>query len=103
MGHQARRTGVEEMSNTEEKVIEDKNTLCIFNTSNIYHLQDQFADKAKSIMIEFNIDKETFAYLCLDWVWQNAKWDNHSNTTNKKPELVPEKVNPEFQPTTLDF
>jgi hypothetical protein len=58
-------------------------------TANIYLLQTKFDEVAIRTMTELDIDKETFAHLCLEWIRQTAKWDNHPNTTDKKQDPEP--------------
>jgi len=63
--------------------MEEKLTIC---TANIYELQERFNNGAVKIMDNLNIDKEVFAELCLCWVREHAKWDEHENTSDRLKE-----------------
>ena len=68
-------------------------------TANLYELQPKFNDYAIKFKTEFDIDNETFAHLCLDWVRENAKWDEHQNTADRKVENKPAPEQPPAPPT----
>ena len=68
-------------------------------TANLYELQPKFDEVATKFRTEHDIDKETFAQLCLDWVRENAKWDEHQNTTDRKVENPAAPEQPPQPPT----
>lgn len=60
--------------------MEERQNICEANT---YELQEKFNKVSEKIMDKLNIDREVYAELCLGWVRENAKWDEHDNTTDR--------------------